>query len=130
MSPPIDTQYYWQTGPASSFEWFTNKICSFTDLFNHFKDNMLAANGGADKNECVGFVSPTYLLIVSNTQEFTLLMMRNVIKLWNSIERIAGETGVWDTLILSVILQESSGNCRVVVCFSLWHAILIRLTRF
>lgn len=66
---------------------------------------MLAANGGADKNECVGF-------------------------LWNSIERIAGETGVWDTLILSVILQESSGNCRVVVCFSLWHAILIRLTRF
>lgn len=89
---------------------------------------MLAANGGADKNECVSFVSPTYLLIVSNTQEFTLLMMRNVIKLWNSIERIAGETGVWDTLILSVILQESSGNCRVVVCFSRWHAVLIRLT--
>lgn len=62
MAPPIDTQYYWQTGPASSFEWFTNKICSFEDLFNHNKANMLAANGGADQGQCVGFVSPTCLL--------------------------------------------------------------------
>lgn len=54
--------------------------------------------------------------------------MRNVMKIWNSIKKIADETGLWDTLILCVIMQESTGNCRVKVRCSLWHAILIRLT--
>ena len=57
MSPPIDPKYYWQAGPASKFAWFTDKICSFADLFNHFKPEILAANGGKDQGECVGFVS-------------------------------------------------------------------------
>lgn len=70
MAPPIDTQYYWQIGQASSFEWFTYKICSFEKLFNHFKEKMLAANGGADKHQCVGLVSPVCLLAVLYTQDY------------------------------------------------------------
>ncbi|MCJ1464303.1 hypothetical protein MMC07_002916 [Pseudocyphellaria aurata] len=88
MAPPIDTKYYMQTGPASSFEHFTKKICSFEDLFNHNKAHMLAANGGADKNECVHFIH-------------------------NSIKKIAAETGIREALLLCVIIQESTGNCRV-----------------
>lgn len=120
MSPPIDSQYHKQSGPASSFEWFTKHICSFEDLFNHFKTDMLNSNGGSDKNECVGFVSRPCLLPVLYTEDYNLLTMRNMMKLWNSIKKIAAETGLREALILCVIMQESTGNCRVKVGFCLW----------
>ena len=120
MSPPIDTKYYWQAGPASSFAWFDGKICAFADLFNHFKAEMLAANGGADKGQCVGMVRSPFSMknlsrsIIPIHLTSTVFLLTSE-QLWNSIEKISKQTGISDSLIMAVVMQESTGNVRVKV---------------
>lgn len=99
MSPPIDTNYYWQTGPASSFAHFNDKICAFVDLFNHFKDEMLAANGGSDAGPCVGLVGS--ILFSSNLK---LIITRSGIQLKRSARKLESVTRLsWRSLCKKVL---------------------------
>ena len=63
---PIDNNYYGNGGAvgpmfhgdAGTFgAFFDNRMCSFIDLFNNAKQDMLDANGTADRFDCVGMVS-------------------------------------------------------------------------